>query len=232
MPDADSPANPATFVPIAQVHAKPSHWEAAAAATLAEVKDQRHRGFRLECPCRFQRPLWLPPSPRGGDREPELTAWTAPPLHEPSSAARTTPSSRPGPPSPRPAGFGHSLPTRLSPAPACQGPALSSRTQPHLASAGKAPCTASLSKTTPGPVSHSPPLRALRGGFGDPMLVLLLKQVRETWIFSGRADSDFRGGFFAVFIINVPLTQLREPAVVHELKVVKANGLYPKRRRE
>lgn len=101
-PGADSPANPATSVPIARVHAKPSHWEAAAAATLAEVKGRRHRGFRLEYPSRLQEPLWPPPSPRGGDWEPELTAWAAPPLREPRSAAHTAPSSRPGPPTSRP----------------------------------------------------------------------------------------------------------------------------------
>lgn len=109
------------------------------------------------------------------------------------------------PPQSRPTGLGSAHTTRHSPAPARHRPAPPSRTQPDLSSAGKAPCTASLPKTTPAPASHAPPLRALRGGFGDPMLAPLLKRNLG---FLWQSRFRFPRGFFTVLIVNVPLTQI------------------------
>lgn len=175
VPAADSPANPATLVPSDRVRAKPFLCEAAATATLAEVKRGRHRGCGLECPCRLKTAVCAPPSPRGGDWGPELTAWAAPPLRGPRSSAHTTPSSRRSrPPPPRPAlappQRDADAPTSFSPAqPLLSGPAAPPIfPAPRPSTAGHAP---SLLLLCSDPHLGAPDfsiLTALCGHFGDP----------------------------------------------------------------
>lgn len=89
--------------------------EAAAAATLARGQGREARRLQAKVPVQAPGATLATAFVARGYWGPELTAWAAPPLRAPRSAANTAPSSRGGPPSPRLAtlvGLGHALQPR------------------------------------------------------------------------------------------------------------------------